>query len=78
MGGIGSGKGGKRVGAGRPRVDVTSTKVVRIPFDVDVALMLDAYQALLDAQSNRSDSRTHDALNKVLDSVFGVAENVEK
>ena len=74
MGGIGSGKGGKRVGAGRPRVDVASTKVVRIPFDVDVALMLDAYQALLDAQANRSDSRTHDALNKVLDNVFGVDE----
>lgn len=67
-----SGRGGSRVGGGRPKADVASSKVVRIPFDVDVHLMMDAYQALLDAQANRSDSRTHDALNKVLDSVFGV------
>lgn len=70
------GSGGFRPGAGRPRVDHSESKRVRVPFDVDVVLMLDAYNALLDAQANRSDARTHDALNKLLDNVFGVDDDV--
>lgn len=66
-----SSHGGVRSGSGRPKNKQATSKVVRIPFDVDAQLMLDAYQALLDAQANRSDARTHDALNKVLDNIFG-------
>jgi hypothetical protein len=67
------GRGGKRDGSGRPKADAASSKVVRIPFDVDKDLMLDCYHALMDANANRSDARTYDALNKILDSVFGIS-----
>ncbi len=66
-------RGGVRVGAGRPKRDEAESKRVRIPFDVDAQLMLDGYYALLDARDNRSEARTHDALNKLLDDVFGVS-----
>jgi hypothetical protein len=67
-----SGRGGKRVGAGRPKSDVVESKRVRVPYDVDISLMHDCYKALIDARDNRSTARTHDALNKLLDDVFGV------
>lgn len=65
-------RGGKREGAGRSKKDVCESKRIRVPFDTDVPLMLDCYHALLDAQANRSTARTHDALNKILDDIFGI------
>jgi hypothetical protein len=71
-----SGRGGARPRSGRPfgsnLPDSSPTHRVRIPADVDRDLLLDCYYALLDAQSNRSSARTHDALNKLLNDIFGV------
>jgi hypothetical protein len=70
-----SGRGGSRSGSGRPPNSSPTgaqTHRIYIPIDIDAQLAVDCVNALIDARDNRSSARTHDALNKVLDSVFGV------
>jgi hypothetical protein len=73
MAGTKNKSGGSRAGAGRPvRADGVGTVRVYIPADYDPQFMLDCTSALIDANVNRSTARTHDALNKILDNLFGV------
>lgn len=71
-----SGRGGARAGSGRPKLATPSTRVVRIPFDVDIQLALDCYYAVLDVQQNKVDSPRHDALNKFVANLLGDVDSL--
>ena len=69
--GFSSGRGGARPNSGRPKLATPSTKVVRVPFDVDIQLALDCYQSVCDAYDNQTQSPRHEALNKFLANLLG-------
>lgn len=66
-----SGRGGARANSGRPKLVTPSTKVVRVPFDVDVQLALDCYYAVCDCYDNQTQSPRHEALNKFIANLIG-------
>lgn len=71
----GSGRGGSRAGSGRPKMVTSSSRVVRIPSDVDISLALDCYHAVCDAYDNQTQSPRHEALNKFLEDLLGTMKH---